>query len=70
MAALTTLEEKLAEVTGLAGAAQETTKKLNEQAGEGVRELVDWALPIQARHLHGIRDGSLALAADEDPNAS
>ena len=27
MADLTTLEEKLAEVTGLAGAAQETTKK-------------------------------------------
>jgi hypothetical protein len=158
MADLTTLEEKLAEVTGLAGAAQETTKKvesmldgsslaetvrqmrkeaeetesrcveladrregkktailekaqetkneatemmrtyldedsdeldgfeflimaeageaghwailgkLNETAGEdGVQELVDWALPIQERHLTAVRDGSLELAAEEDP---
>lgn len=158
MADLTTLEEKLAEVTGLAGAAQETTKKveslldgssltetlrqmreeaeetesrcvaladrregkktaileksqetkneatemmrtylgegsdeldgfeflimaeagevghwailgkLNETAGEdGVQELVDWALPIQERHLTRVRDGSLELAAEEDP---
>lgn len=158
MADLTTLEEKLAEVTGLAGAAQETTKKvesmlngsslaetvrqmreeaeetesrcvkladrregkktailekaqetkseatemmrtylgegsdeldgfeflimaeagevghwailgkLNETAGEdGVQELVDWALPIQERHLVTVRDGSLELAAEEDP---
>jgi hypothetical protein len=162
MADLTTLEEKLAEVTGLAGAAQETTKKveslldddsasmadvlremreeaeetesrcidladqrdgkktailekaqetkseatemmrtylgedsdeldgfeflimaeagevghwailgkLNESAGEdGVRELVEWALPIQERHLTTVREGSLELAADEDPDA-
>jgi thioesterase domain-containing protein len=159
MADLTTLEEKLAEVTGLAGAAQETTKrveslldgdsqaetlrqmreeaeetesrciavaeerdgkktailekaqetkneavemmrtylgedsdeldgfeflimaeagevghwailgKLNESAGEeSVRELVEWALPIQERHLTSVREGSLELAADEDPN--
>ncbi len=162
MADLTTLEEKLAEVTGLAGAAQETTKKveslldgdsssfgetlrkmreeaeetesrcvelagerdgkktailekaqetkgeavemmrtylgqdsdeldgfeflimaeagevghwailgkLNESAGEQrVRELVEWALPIQERHLATVRDGSLELAAGEDPDA-
>jgi hypothetical protein len=162
MADLTTLEEKLAEVTGLAGAAQETTKKveslldgdsgsladalrqmreeaeetesrcvelagerdgkktailekaqetkreatemmrtylgedsdeldsfeflimaeagevghwailekLNEEAAEdGIQELVEWALPIQERHLSTVRDGSLKLAADEDPNA-
>ncbi len=162
MADLTTLEEKLAEVTGLAGAAQETTKKvealldgdsdslaaalrqmreeaeetesrcidvaeqrdgkktailekaqetkseatemmrtylgedsdeldgfeflimaeagefghwailgkLNESAGEErVQELVEWAMPIQERHLSTVRDGSLELAADEDPNA-
>jgi hypothetical protein len=160
MADLTTLEEKLAEVTGLAGAAQETTKKvesmlngnslaetlrqmreeaeetesrcvelagqregkktailekaqetkneatemmrtylgedsdeldgfeflimaeagevghwailgkLSEAAGEaGVQELVDWALPIQERHLSVVRDGSLELAAEEDPNS-
>jgi thioesterase domain-containing protein len=160
MADLTTLEEKLAEVTGLAGAAQETTKKvesllddeslsealqqmrkeaeetesrcvavaeqrdgkktailekaqetkneatemmrtylsedsdeldgfeflimaeagevghwailgkLNESAGEeSVRELVEWALPIQEHHLSTVRDGSLQLAAEEDPDS-
>jgi hypothetical protein len=160
VADLTTLEEKLAEVTGLAGAAQETTKKvesmldddslaetmrqmrseaeetesrcielagqrngkktailekahdtkneasemmrtylgegsdeldgfeflvmaeagevghwaildkLNDAAGDaGIRELVDWALPIQERHLTTVRAGSLELAAAEDPNA-
>jgi hypothetical protein len=162
MADLTTLEEKLAEVTGLAGAAQETTKKveslleddsgsiadalremreeaeetesrcievaeerngkktailekaqetkkeatemmrtylgedsdeldgfeflimaeagevghwailgkLNEKAGEDrVQELVDWAQPIQERHFSTVREGSLELAADEDPDA-
>ncbi len=161
MADLTTLEEKLAEVTGLAGAAQETTKKveslldddsplaeslrrmrkeaeetesrcidlaeqrdgkktaileeaqetkteavemmrtylgedsdeldgfeflimaeagevghwailgkLNESAGEeSVSQLVEWALPIQERHLSEVRDGSLELAAEEDPSS-
>lgn len=160
MADLTTLEEKLAEVTGLAGAAQETTKKvesmldkssltetlrqmrgeaeetesrcveladrregkktailekaqetkseatemmrtylgedsdeldgfefltmaeagevghwailgkLNETAGEdGIQELVDWALPIQERHLTTVREGSLELASEEDPDS-
>lgn len=160
MADLTTLEEKLAEVTGLAGAAQETTKKveslldddsladvlrrmreeaeetesrcvevagerdgkktailekaqetkseavemmrtylgedsdeldgfeflimaeagevghwailgkLNETATENrVQELVEWALPIQERHLDTVRDGSLKLAAEEDPSS-
>ena len=44
--------------------------KLNESAGEnGVQELVDWALPIQERHLTVVRDGSLELAASEDPNS-
>jgi hypothetical protein len=44
--------------------------KLNERAGEQpVGELVEWALPIQERHLSSVRDGSLELAADEDPNA-
>jgi hypothetical protein len=42
--------------------------KLNEKAGEReVGELVDWALPIQERHLTAVREGSLELAADEDP---
>jgi hypothetical protein len=44
--------------------------KLNEKAGEPeIKELVGWALPIQERHLQQVRDGSLALAAEEDPNA-
>jgi hypothetical protein len=44
--------------------------KLNESAGEdGVQELVEWALPIQERHLSTVRDGSLELAGDEDPNS-
>jgi hypothetical protein len=42
--------------------------KLNEKAGEDeLRELVEWALPIQERHLSDVREGSLKLAADEDP---
>jgi hypothetical protein len=45
-------------------------EKLNEQAGdESIRELVDWALPIQRRHYETVLAGSLALAGDEDPNA-
>jgi hypothetical protein len=44
--------------------------KLNEKAGENrVQELVEWALPIQERHLSTVREGSLELAADEDPDA-
>jgi phosphoribosyl-ATP pyrophosphohydrolase len=44
--------------------------KLNEKAGESaVAELVDWALPIQDRHLSEVRDGSLELAAAEDPES-
>lgn len=42
--------------------------KVNEKAGEAeLRELVDWALPIQERHLEEVREGSLRLAAEEDP---
>jgi class 3 adenylate cyclase len=44
--------------------------KLNEKAGEQeVGELVDWALPIQERHLSEVREGSLQLAAEEDPDS-
>jgi len=44
--------------------------RLNEKAGEAeIRELVAWALPIQERHLKDVREGSLTLAAEEDPNA-
>ena len=43
--------------------------KLNERAGDArVRELVDWALPIQQRHFQDVLDGSLKLAANENPN--
>src|SRR6185436_4419960 len=44
--------------------------KLNEKAGNAeLRTLTDWALPIQQRHLQEALDGSLKLAADEDPDA-
>ncbi len=44
--------------------------KLNERADEEeVGTLVDWALPIQRRHFEDVKDGSLKLAAEEDPNA-
>ena len=43
--------------------------KINEKAGEEpIRELVAWALPIQERHLKEVREGSLTLAGEEDPN--
>jgi hypothetical protein len=43
--------------------------KLNEKAGEAeLKELVEWALPIQERHLRDVRHGSLTLAEEEDPN--
>lgn len=42
--------------------------KVNESAGEEqIAALVEWALPIQERHLSDVREGSLRLAADEDP---
>ena len=42
--------------------------KLGEKAGESeVAELVEWALPIQERHLAEVRTSSLRLAAQEDP---
>ncbi|MBJ7330946.1 MAG: hypothetical protein JHC95_13690 [Solirubrobacteraceae bacterium] len=43
--------------------------KLNEQAKDAkVQELVDWALPIQRRHFDTVLEGSLELAAEEDPS--
>ena len=42
--------------------------RINENAGEAeVRELVEWALPIQERHFDAVKEGSLKLAGDEDP---
>jgi hypothetical protein len=44
-------------------------QKLNERAGvASVRDLSEWALPIQQRHLETVMAGSLELAAAEDPN--
>ena len=44
-------------------------RKLNERAGNAeLRKLADWALPIQQRHLQEVLDGSLKLAAAEDPD--
>ena len=43
--------------------------ELNKKAkNPGVRELVRWQLPIQRNHLKLVQQGSLALAAREDPN--
>ncbi len=44
-------------------------RTLNRSAGQAdVQELVDWALPIQERHLKGVTETSVQLAADENPN--
>ncbi len=49
----------------------EILKTLNQRAGKAeVADLVDWALPIQQRHLDTVRTASLELAAEEDPNES
>jgi hypothetical protein len=43
--------------------------KLNERGRvRGVGELVSWALPIQERHFSAVRECSLTLAGEEDPN--
>jgi hypothetical protein len=43
---------------------------LAERAGQSaVYELVEWGTPIQERHLRDTLQGSLRLAAEEDPNA-
>jgi hypothetical protein len=43
--------------------------KLNESAGEDrVAELVEWALPIQERHFSQVKDCSLQLAGEKDPD--
>jgi hypothetical protein len=42
--------------------------KLNESAGEeGIKDLVEWGLPLQEGHLSSVRECSLKLAAEEDP---
>jgi hypothetical protein len=47
----------------------EILKTLNERArNSSVQELVEWGIPIQQRHLQTVRQGSLKLASEEDPN--
>ncbi len=47
----------------------EILKTLIERARKSeVQELVEWGIPIQQRHLEDVRQGSLKLAAEEDPN--
>ncbi len=42
---------------------------MNERAGNAeLQDVIQWATPIQQRHLEEARQGSLQLAADEDPN--
>lgn len=44
-------------------------KTLSEKAGSSeLRELVEWALPIQERHYQGVTQTSLQLASQENPN--
>jgi len=44
-------------------------KKFNERAGIGsVRELTEWALPVQEEHLSIVLKSALDLAGREDPN--
>jgi hypothetical protein len=44
-------------------------KKFNERAGIGsVKELAEWALPVQEEHLSVVLKSSLELAAREDPH--
>jgi hypothetical protein len=47
----------------------EILKTLNGRArNTGVQELVEWGIPIQQRHFETVRQGSLKLASEEDPN--
>jgi hypothetical protein len=42
---------------------------MNERANlPGLQELVRWATPIQRKHFETVQQGSLKLAAEEDPN--
>ena len=42
---------------------------MNEQAGNSeLQEVIQWATPIQQRHFAEAREGSLQLAAEENPN--
>ncbi|HEY2054111.1 MAG TPA: hypothetical protein VGH14_09270 [Solirubrobacterales bacterium] len=76
MADVTPLEEKLGETArrarevaenrdGDAGGVLEKAAETKDEVGE----LVDWALPLQEKHLTDVRAASLELAAEEDPDS-
>jgi hypothetical protein len=47
----------------------EILQTMNEQAGNAqLEQVIQWATPIQQRHFNEARQGSLQLAAEEDPN--
>jgi lantibiotic modifying enzyme len=49
----------------------EVLKTMNERTGNAeLQEVIQWAIPIQQRHFEEARQGSLQLAAEEDPNAT
>ncbi len=42
---------------------------MNENAGNAeLGQLIEWALPIQQRHLRDVLEGAKTLAAEEDPD--
>ena len=42
---------------------------MNQKAGnQALQQVIDWATPIQEKHLQQARQGSLQLAQEEDPN--
>ena len=42
---------------------------MNQKAGnQELQQVIEWATPIQEKHLQQARQGSLQLAAEEDPN--
>ncbi len=46
-------------------------RTMNERLGNPeIQQLVDFALPIEEKHFEIVRQGSLKLAAEEDPNGT
>jgi hypothetical protein len=42
---------------------------MNQKAGNSeLSQLIEWALPIQQRHLRDVLEGAKTLAAEEDPD--
>jgi hypothetical protein len=49
----------------------EIVREFNEQAGDArIRELVEWAMPIQERHFQDTRSAALSIARREDAVAT